>query len=77
MTKLDLINELTEKLMSFKTKDNILSTETTEYKQELRQIKEDVTFILDKFFDTIKNNLQQGKVVFLRGFGTFTNKKKS
>ena len=62
--------------MSFKTKDNILSTETTEYKQELRQIKEDVTFILDKFFDTIKNNLQQGKGVFLRGFGTFTNKKR-
>ncbi len=77
MVKLELINELTEKLMSFKTKDNILSTETTEYKQELRQAKEDVSFILDNLFDLIKKNLQQGKGVYWRGFGSFVNKKRA
>jgi DNA-binding protein HU-beta len=77
VVKLELINELTEKLVSFKTKDSIFSVETAEYKQEVRQAKEDVSFILENLFDLIKKNLQQGKGVYWRGFGSFINKKRA
>ena len=39
--------------------------------------KADVTSTLEKFFEVIKNSLSEGENIYVRGFGSFINKKRA
>jgi len=42
--------------------------------QELDVQKKDIAFVIDSFFEIIKNELSKGEGIELRGFGTFGHK---
>lgn len=78
MTKLELITEIAERLLANRQKNQQTnSISDTEHWYELRNVKEETTFMLDSFIDIIKKTLQNGKGVYLRGFGSFINKKRA
>jgi DNA-binding protein HU-beta len=39
--------------------------------------KEDVTLSLEKFFDVVKNTLEEGENIYVRGFGSFVHKQRA
>ena len=39
--------------------------------------KADVTSTLEKFFEVIKSSLSEGENIYVRGFGSFINKKRA
>jgi DNA-binding protein HU-beta len=39
--------------------------------------KSDVSATIEKFFDVVKNSLANGENIYVRGFGSFINKKRA
>jgi DNA-binding protein HU-beta len=39
--------------------------------------KEDVTTTVEAFFTVVKNNMAEGRNIYIRGFGSFVNKKRA
>lgn len=52
------------------TKDEIMSKVAENTKMD----KQTVMLVLEDFFSTIKNSMAEGHNVYIRGFGSFTNK---
>ncbi len=81
VTKLELITEIAKKVQAFRQKEQdknpFQQDADAEQWYEIRKIKEDVAFVLENFFEIVKKTMYQGKGVFLRGFGSFVNKKRA
>lgn len=39
--------------------------------------KADVTAAIERFFDVVKENMEKGENIYVRGFGSFVNKKRA
>ncbi|KEO73495.1 HU family DNA-binding protein [Anditalea andensis] len=39
--------------------------------------KDDVTITIEQFFKTVKNSMAEGDNIYVRGFGSFINKKRA
>lgn len=39
--------------------------------------KADVQATIEKFFDVVKDSMEQGESIYVRGFGSFVNKKRA
>ena len=39
--------------------------------------KSDVQAVVEKFFETVKDNMTEGHNIYVRGFGSFINKKRA
>lgn len=37
----------------------------------------DVTATIEKFFEVVKDNMEEGESIYIRGFGSFVNKKRA
>jgi len=55
------------------TKADIIS----KISKQTRHDKEEVSTVLESFLDVVKNSMTEGNDIFMRGFGTFLNKKKA
>jgi len=65
------------KFLSFKSKTVTKADVIAEIAEKTGIDKADVTTAIEAFFNVVKNSMSNGENIYVRGFGSFVNKKRA
>lgn len=72
MTKAEVITLIDERLA-----EKVINALTAQEKEAAKLDKEQISEVIETFFDVIKDSMEQGENIYMRGFGSFVNKKRA
>lgn len=72
MTKAEVLTLINERLA-----EKALNAPNAEMRASAQMEKEQVSEVVETFFDVIKDAMEQGNNIYMRGFGSFVNKKRA
>lgn len=72
MTKAEVITLIDESLAQ-----KVINAKTAQEKDAATLDKDQISEVLETFFDVIKDSMEEGENIYMRGFGSFINKKRA
>ena len=72
MTKAEVITLIDERLNK-----KAITALSAQEKEAATLDKDQISEVLETFFDVIKDSMEEGENVYMRGFGSFVNKKRA